>query len=418
MNALAPGRAGMLRVVFLAYMLAVLSLCLLAVNPRLQQLQTVSAGDTTLTGQLSSADADALADGGLSLEQYAAYFTTFELVAVLLFWSLGVFLLWRRPDDRMAVLFGLTLGKFVPISTPYLTGLAAEAAVFALLINILQALGWTLFLLTFFVFPNGRFVPKGARWLFGLWCLYILLTFPIPAIRFPASLIWRNAFEAALILWAFGWLALAAGLQIYRYRRVATAVERLQSRWVVFGLGLMVGLSFMGALPLFLLPLLDYPPAAIMTARLVAFSITLTMLLVLAATIAIAILRFRLFDVDVLIRKTLVYGLLTAVLAAVYFTSIIVLQSIFRSISGQESPLVIVLSTLLIAALFSPLRRRVQGVIDRRFFRQKYDAEQVLAHFAEHARDEVEIEALERELLAAIEETMRPERVGVWLRKK
>jgi hypothetical protein len=135
------------------------------------------------------------------------------------------------------------------------------------------------------------------------------------------------------------------------------------------------------------------------------------------AVIGLAVFKYRLYDIDVIIRRTVLYAALTAILPLVYLGSVTLLTNLFSSATGQQSALAIVVSTLLIAALFAPLRRRVQDTIDRRFFRQKYDAQQVLAQFALTARDETDLDALTTELVWVVMKTLQPEHVGVWLRK-
>ena len=139
---------------------------------------------------------------------------------------------------------------------------------------------------------------------------------------------------------------------------------------------------------------------------------------VICLSIGLAILRSNLFDIDVIIRKTLVYSAVTALLALVYFGGVVLLQRLFGALTGAEgSPLAVVVSTLAIAALFTPLRRRIQDVVDRRFYRKKYDAQQVLAQFAITARDETDLDALTGELARVVQDTLQPEGVSVWLRE-
>jgi hypothetical protein len=130
----------------------------------------------------------------------------------------------------------------------------------------------------------------------------------------------------------------------------------------------------------------------------------------------IAILRYRLYDIDLLINRALVYGPLTVLLAAAYVGSVVGLQAFFRAITGQESTLTIVASTLAIAALFGPLRRWVQASVDRRFYRRKYDARKTLDAFSTKLRDETDLDALNSELVGVVRKTMQPTHVGLWLR--
>jgi hypothetical protein len=132
--------------------------------------------------------------------------------------------------------------------------------------------------------------------------------------------------------------------------------------------------------------------------------------------IGVAILRYRLYEIDLIVNRTLVYGSLSAMLVALYFGGIVVLQRVFVALTGQQSTLAVVVSTLAIAALFNPLRRRVQGFVDRRFYRRKYDARKTLEVFSAQLRDETDLNALSEDLVGVVRETMQPSHVSIWLR--
>jgi hypothetical protein len=138
--------------------------------------------------------------------------------------------------------------------------------------------------------------------------------------------------------------------------------------------------------------------------------------LALPSAMALAILKYRLYDIDVVINRTLVYGALTASLGLVYFGSVVLLQDLFRALTGGESQLAVVASTLVIAALFSPVRRRIQSLIDRRFYRKKYDAARTLRTFSSRLREETDLDRLGGELVSVIRETMQPQHASLWLR--
>ncbi|MDX1437290.1 MAG: hypothetical protein R3335_10795, partial [Anaerolineales bacterium] len=199
---------------------------------------------------------------------------------------------------------------------------------------------------------------------------------------------------------------------------VSTQGERQQTKWLVYCKGMSTVILIVLTFSLVLTPALQGRGPAFTVFLLIAIPLTLLGFLLLPLTIAIAISRERLWDIDVLIRRTIVYGVLTALLVLIYFGTVTLLQNLLSAVSGQQSPVVIVISTLLIAALFNPLRRRIQDLIDRRFYRSKYDAEAALTSFSHSTRDEVDLENLSHALLRVVEETVKPESVSVWLKER
>ncbi len=192
----------------------------------------------------------------------------------------------------------------------------------------------------------------------------------------------------------------------FRSRR-ARGDERQQIKW--FAAASVLSLFFVFAWNF----LLD-AESELLQASLALISLTIAPAIPIAT--GIAILRYRLYDIDVVINRTLVYGSLTVTLGLVYFGGVVLLQAAFRGLTGQESQLAVVASTLVIAALFNPLRRRIQSFVDQRFYRSKYDARKTLEAFSARLRDETDLEALNNELVGVVKETMQPAHVSLWLR--
>jgi len=203
----------------------------------------------------------------------------------------------------------------------------------------------------------------------------------------------------------FATILLSALSLVVRYRR-ASGVERQQLKWVA--LAAVVTILFTAAQLSWL---------NVVLSKLLWNLLETAQQIVLYAAVGVAILRHRLYDIDVVINRTLVYLSLTATLVALYFGGIVLVQTTLRTLTGQESSLAVVASTLVIAALFNPLRRRIQSFIDRRFYRRKYDARKTLEAFSARLRDETDLQALNGELTRVVRETMQPAHVSLWLRE-
>jgi hypothetical protein len=208
------------------------------------------------------------------------------------------------------------------------------------------------------------------------------------------------------------WLS-GAVAQVYRYRRISTERERQQTKWAVYGL-VLAGIFLLITLPISVLAV----PSSITSDPVIwglnpIFQIAL---LFIPIFLTVAVWRARLWDIDVIINRTLVYGCVTGVLVALYAALIVGLESVAAAITGAANePIALVISTLIIASLIQPVRRRIQMVIDRRFYRQKYDAQKTLEAFSATLSQEIELEQLRSHLLVTVQETLHPEQVSLWL---
>jgi len=356
----------------------------------------------------------------------------FTLIPVL-FALVGALITSRQPRNVIGLIMmlpGLSFAFFLDAVAPYTSGNyppPATHSIWFLIILWFSNWDWLLLVLPIMfimlLFPTGRLLSPRWKWVvyFGLWIvavLIFLITFsrelgpnqePIPwSVPNPIGFLSSDLFDAIsgpyLILFPI-WILLCAISLFLRFRR-SHGVEREQIKWLFYA-----GVVFV----------LFYMPAFMGNTYYQAENLLNLLLPIgmstLPIAIGIAILRYRLYDIDVIIRKTLQYALLSGLLALVYFGSVILLQNLTENIFGEQSPLVIVLSTLAIAALVGPLRVRIQDFIDRRFYRKKYDAEKALAQFAATARDEVDMDQLNAALLRVVEETMQPESVSLWLQQ-
>jgi len=343
--------------------------------------------------------------------------------------SVGAIVASHRPENPVGWLLCLS---GVVISTQ---SFAAQYAIYALLAqpNTLpagEAMTWIaswllptmIGLQVFYIllFPTGRLPSRRWRWVAWLTVAFVVVGVILSAFS-PGALMgalgpirnplgtesFTNVYKA-LLYTISPLLFVAVALSVFMRLRYARGVERQQIKWLAYAAAAWA----LGIILNIIIATLD-TPLWFERAALAYFTVAGE---AVPIAIGIAILRYRLYDIDILINRTLVYGSLSAILAALYFGGIVVLQRVFVLLTGQRSTLAVVASTLLIAALFNPLRRRIQSFIDRRFYRRKYDAAKTLEAFSTKLRDETDLEALNNDLLGVVRETMQPAHVSLWLR--
>ena len=348
------------------------------------------------------------------------------------FSSVGAIVASRRPENPVGWLLCLWA------LSESLYHFSAQYAIYALLAQpdsfpageaFAWVSSWLLFIIIGFsvlfilLFPTGRPPSRRWRWLTWLTVAFVLVGAVSGAfssgrvdglgpIRNPLGIEgFSNFYTEILLTMVATVLVVAAALSVFMRLRRAKGVERQQIKWFAYAAAAAVmGLVLAEVIP----ELIDVP----LWFERIGHAIFLLLLPAMPISMGIAILRYRLYDIDIIINRTLVYGALTAALVAVYFGGVATTQALFRALTGQEQQpqLAIVVSTLAIAALFNPLRGRIQSFIDRRFYRRKYDAQKTLEAFTSKLRDETDLEALRGDLEGVVRETMQPAYVSLWLR--
>jgi hypothetical protein len=345
--------------------------------------------------------------------------------------TVGALVASRRSEN----LVGWLLCLFALSESVQLFG--AEYAIYALLSrpNSLpagEAMAWTSYwilpviigLSVFYLllFPTGLLPSRGWRPLAWLTVAFVFVgvisgafsTGPVEGlgpIRNPLGIDgFSNVYGAVLDIMA-PVLLVAAAASVFMRLRYAIGVESQQIKWFAYAAAAtVIGLFLAYVIP----TVIDTP----LWFERAGYAVLIAVIPAIPISIGIAILRYRLYDIDVIINRTLVYGSLTVTLVALYFGGIVVLQRIFVALTGETSTLAVVASTLAIAALFNPLRRRIQSFIDRRFYRRKYDARKTLEGFSAKLRDETDLGALNDHLVGVVAQTMQPSHVSLWLRTK
>jgi hypothetical protein len=359
----------------------------------------------------------ALQHVGISIHAYAFYVLFWDVLATLSFLLIGAIIIWRRPNTWMGLFVSFFLLNFgsIGVSVEHLNALHATPVnnLYALPGNIgmpLTILAYLCMAFFFFTFPDGRLVPRWSWALVSLWIVNAVF-WAVPA-NLPLNINnWPLLFSSLWLSIVFGG---SLATQVYRYRRVASPVQRQQIKWLIYGFAPVLLLPVCFGLVVLLFPALGSPGSLLGVAAEPLFRFYY---LPIPFCIGIALLRYRLWDIDRVINRTLVYGSLTLLLVGFYVGLILALQALVRAVTGSlfQQPLVLVGSTLVIAALFQPLRHRIQNIIDRRFYRRKYDARRIIANFSATLRGEVDLTELSEQLVVVVEETMQPAHVSLWL---
>jgi hypothetical protein len=334
----------------------------------------------------------------------------------------------RNPIGWIFCTIGLVAAMRLFVAEYAVVTLLAEPGSLPGLLRGGEALAWVsswlwvlhigLFVFLALLFPDGR--PPTPRWRpFGWFVAGVIVAGTVSVALWPETAAGFDLVNHPLgievatdtlnpvetLLYGLGLVAMSSLL--VRLRR-SQGVERQQIKWFAYAVAVLATSA--------ILAYVVSESMGVVWLGWVSSVLVIGSVVGMPVAVGIAILRYRLYNIDLLINRTLVYGSLTAVLVMVYLVSVVLFQELFRTLTGQESQLGIVASTLAIAALFNPLRHRIQGFIDRRFYRRKYDARKTLEAFSAKLRDETDLDALSDDLVGVIRETMQPAHISVWLR--
>lgn len=391
------------RGVWVTVVVCTLGACFASLPVYLAQLHTPCAGSACSFQQLTPDQVGALNALGLPLSAYAAYTVVITLANVVVCLLVSAVIVVRQPEDRMAFIVALMLVTLGPLMLS--ESVSASLSPWRLPNQYLSDFCIALLLLVFALFPTGRFVPQWMRWPMVVIGITSFIPNTLSTLKIQSVNLGFLVFlvEAALLV----------GVQIYRYQQASSPLQQQQTKWVVFGFAVMIACWVIAFTSYLLVPVLAVPGSLYLPAFIAVQCVTL---LVIPLAFGVAMLRYRLWDVDTLINRALVYGSLTLTLTGVYGGLVIGMQALLRGLTRQDNALAIVLSTLAIVALVQPVRRRLQALIDRRFYRRKYDAAKTLVAFSATLRHEVDLDQLRAQALAVVQETLQPTHASLWLR--
>ncbi len=374
---------------------------------------------------------------GFSVKLHAIYAVAVDTTTMLVFSLTAIKLFKEKPRNRMVVFVSIALLMFGVAISPSLDVMSTIPTPWQAPALIVLTLGIGSFLFVLFLFPDGRFVPRWTRtlalvwtgWLLS-WILFPSATFHPDNLSLPLRLVsflfsshgdtlqrayhYLRQFSFLLVL--IGWFGSGVFAQVYRYMRFSGPVERQQTKWVVFG-SIAAFVGYFGYQTLAaVIPAFHRPGLPRLLFHIIGSPISAFLLALMPLSITVSMLHYRLWDIDPIIENTLLYSTLTGAVAILYFGDVYLVQRIFRTITGQQSDAAIIISTLVIAAIFRPLRRRLQGFIDRSFYRERIDFRRAFTNFSREIRTIIELPKLLHVLVERTTELLHVKHGAVYLR--
>ena len=342
---------------------------------------------------------------GINISLYAGIITSIEVILYLTNLLIGIFIYVRKSNDWLAVFVSLML--ITTLQADLRRSIILVHPVLFWPLTILGLLNSSLIIIFFFIFPTGSFRP---RWTAVLAFVLIVFYLVFPVIN-GVSIVPQNwvSILATIILIVLGLCSL--GVFVFRYRNIFNQTQRTQIRWVIYGVAVTWGGALVLVLLRELLPVINGNALLFISWNIVFLAWNLF----LPVSILIAVLSAALLDIDILIRRTLAYTILTIILLFVYIITVLGLQKLFEVATGQSSPVIAIVSTLLIAALANPLRQRIQQNIDRIFYRERYSMELAVQSFSETVREDVDLDQISTLLSNTVKEALQPEFMSIWM---
>ncbi len=399
-----------------------------------------------LSGNLATSMKLALLQHGISVNFYIAYQILLDILIVLGYSITAVIIFLHKSDDWMTVFvsmamltFGVTVTSLETTSSP-LNSLVTYWSFWQVPVSILRGLGVGSFLLVFYLFPDGCFVPRWTRPLSILWGIWLMgwilipgsspesnalspsMTFVMRILNADTGMIGRlllglRVYSLVVVLTI--WFSSGIFAQIYRYLRVSTPLKRVQTKWAVLGLTFSVSIYFWSRMvPPFMMIALQHPGFSFLRYEMITLPIATAALLLIPITFSVSMMRFRLWDVDFIIHRTLAYGIVMLLLGAVYLLEVLALQYIFTQWTGNQSVLFVSVTTLVIALLSKPILTWAQGAVDRRFFREKVNFREAFTSFASEVRTVIDLPELLKMLVDRTAELLHINYGAVYLQER